>query len=139
MIVKISELKEKMLTAMINRGLSKKEAEIVVEPFIEAELRGKRTHGINKFFVIDDGLALRGKPKIIRDKFNYTLIDGNKELGFICSDMATDIAIKKTKEFGNATIGLINSFYFSVLWPYARRITKEGFISIIMKSGGPAG
>lgn len=139
MKVKISDLKAKMLQAMITRGLSQKEAEIIVEPFIEAELRGKRTHGINKFFVIDEGLASRGKPEVVRDKFNYTLIDGHKEMGFICADMATEIVIKKAKEFGNAMVGVTNAFYFSVLWPYARKIAQEGLIGIIMKNGGPAG
>lgn len=124
---------------MTIRGLSEKEATIIVEPFIEAELRGKRTHGINKFFVIDEGLSSRGKPEIIRDKYNYTLIDGHKELGFICAELAIDIAIEKTKIYGNAMVGLINSFYFSVLWPYARRAASQGLITIIMKSGGPAG
>ncbi len=139
MKVKIRELEEKMIQAMTKRDLSEKEAKIIVEPFIEAELRGKRTHGINKFFVIDDGLASRGNPEVTRDKFNYTLIDGHKELGFICADMATDIAIKKAKEYGNAMVGVINAFYFSVLWPYARKMAQEGLIGIIMKSGGPAG
>jgi LDH2 family malate/lactate/ureidoglycolate dehydrogenase len=139
MLIKISELEEKMLQAMTRRGLSEQDARVVVEPFIEAELRGKRTHGINKFFVIDDGIAKRGKPEIVRDKFNYTLIDGHKELGFLCANMATEIAVRKAKEFGNALVGVTNAFYFSVLWPYARKIAEEGLIGIIMKSGAPAG
>lgn len=85
-----AELKAKMITAMTVRGLSPQEAEVVATPFIEAELRGKRTHGINKFFVIDDGLHNRGEPRVIRDKFNHVHVDGNKELGFICADMAME-------------------------------------------------
>lgn len=139
MNVPIATLREKMMTAMRKRGLTEKEAKIVVEPFIDAELRGKRTHGINKFFVIDDGLKTRGTPEIIRDKFNYALIDGKHELGFICADLATDIVIKKTKTFGNAICALTNTLYFSVLWPYAQKIAGEGFLSIIMKGGGPSG
>src|SRR5476651_45424 len=99
MKVQITDLKAKMIQAMTIRGLSNEEAEIVVAPFIEAELRGKRTHGINKFFVIDDGLKSRGKPTIVRDKFNHALINGNKELGFICADMAIDLAIEKAKTY----------------------------------------
>lgn len=137
--VTIPDLKDKMLAAMTIRGLTAKEAEIVIAPFIEAELRGKRTHGINKFFVIDDGLHNRGTPRIIRDKFSYALIDGNKELGFLCADMAMDMAIQKAKQHGSGIVGLTNAFYFSVLWPYARKAAEAGLVSIIMKSGGPAG
>lgn len=140
MQIKIEELQNVMLQAMRARGLSSEEALQVVEPFIEAEIRNKKTHGISKFFMIEDAIASREeKPEIITDKFNYALINAHKELGYITAQFATDILIDKAKEYGNSMVGVINSYYYSMAGIYARKVAKAGFVSLIFNNGGPQG
>lgn len=129
-----------MQTSLTTRGLTKEEAVMVAEPFIEAQLRGKKTHGISKFLLIDEAIQKReGKPTIIKDKNNYALIDAHKELGYISAQFAVDILIKKAKKFDNATIAVINSYYYSMAGIYARRVAEAGFVGIILNNGGPQG
>lgn len=139
MKVKISKLKKVLIASLVHRGLSKTNAEIVAEPLLEAELLGKKTHGINKILVLDNAIKNRkGKPKVIKDKFNYAMIDANKELGFISANFATDLLIKKARKYGNACVAVVNSYYYGIVGVYARKIADAGFVGIILNNGGPA-
>lgn len=140
MKIKVTELEEVLQRSLTNRGLTQQEAQAVAEPFLEAQLRGKKTHGISKFLLIDDAINKReGKPEIVKDKFNYALIDAHKELGYLTAQFATDILIEKAKKFDNATVGVINSYYYSMAGIYARKVAKAGFVAIILNNGGPQG
>lgn len=139
MKVRIEDIKYLMELSLQRRGLTKEESLIVVEPFIEAELRGKKTHGICKFFLLEDAISnRRGSPKIIKDKFNYALIDAQKELGYISAQYATDVLIEKAEKYDNGIVSVINSYYYSIAGIYAEKVSKAGFISIILNNGGPA-
>lgn len=139
MQIKIRELQDLMLQSLRIRGLSTNEAKIVAEALIEAELMGKKTHGIGKIFLLEDAIKLRGgKPEIIKDKGNYTLVRAHKELGHISAQFAVDVLLKKAKEFENAVVATIDSFYYAMAGTYARKISEAGFVSIILNNGGPA-
>lgn len=139
MEIKIDQLKKVFIEALALRGLSRSEAEIVAEPFVEAELAGKKTHGISKFLLIDEAIRLRqGKPEIVKDVFNYALIDAHKELGYLSAQFATDVLIRKAHEFGNAMVATVNSYHYSMAGIYARKVAKAGFISVMTNNGGPS-
>jgi len=139
MKISLTDLKLKLETILRYKGLSAHEAEIVAEPFIRAELSGKKTHGITKFFLIDEAITMReGRPEIIKDKMNYALIDAHKELGYITAQFACDQLIEKAKKFDNAFIAVNNSYYFSMAGMYAEKIADAGFISVVLCNGGPA-
>lgn len=139
MIVQIPELRRRFVDALTRRGLSDDEARIVAEPFVEAELAGKRTHGIMKFVLLDDAIRNReGKPEIVRDAFNYALIDAHRELGYLSAPFAASVLIEKARAFGNAIVATKNSYYFSLAGIYARQVAEAGFLAIIANNGGPA-
>lgn len=139
MTIQISELHAAIIAILLNKGLNQHEAEIVAESFVRAECSGKKTHGIAKLFLLDDALKLReGKPEIIKDKFNYALIDAHKELGYLSADFACDILIDKAQKFENAFVGVNNSYYFAMTGVYAEKVARAGFVSIMMCGGGPA-
>lgn len=139
MDIQISDLRNTLLTALRFRGLTPKEANIVAEPFLEAELSGKKTHGITKFFLIDEAIKnRRGQPRIVKNNFNYALIDAQQELGYISAQFATAVLIKKARLYGNALVATRNSYYYSMAGLYARKVAEAGFISIITNNGGPA-
>lgn len=139
MQVDITEFKKVCSAALTLRGLTLAEAEIVIEPFVLAELAGKKTHGIAKFFLIDEALRSRiGRPEIVRDRFNFVLIDARRELGYLSAQFATDVLIQKAREFGNSIVATKNSYYYSIAGIYARKVAEAGFVSIITNNGGPA-
>lgn len=139
MKIKIPDLKDKLIVSLTARGLTDDEANTVAEPFLEAELQGKKTHGISKFLLIDEAIQKReGKPEIVKDKHNYALIDAHRELGYISAQFAVDTLIGKVKEYDNATVAVVNSYYYSMAGIYAKKIAKAGFVGVVLNNGGPA-
>ena len=135
----ITNLRDLFLTILRAKGLSEEESNIVVQPFLKAELSGKRTHGITKFLVHCEAIAKReGKPEIVRAKFNYALIDANKEIGYLSVPFAINILVNKAKQYGNSIVAIKNSYYFGITGVYAEEIAKAGFIGIVQANGGPA-
>lgn len=135
----IQEFRQILIDFLIAKGFSNSEAHTVAEPYIIAELMGKKTHGISKFLLLDKPIAAReGKPEIVKDKFNYALINAHKELGQLSADFACDILIEKASQFDNATVAVVNSYYYTMAGLYAEKIARAGFIALIYNNGGPA-
>lgn len=82
MNVKIFEIKKKLLDVIQKESLTLKEAEVIADQYLDAELRGKKSHGLGKFFVelryFKDRIS---KPKIIKEKGPVALVDANREIG----------------------------------------------------------
>lgn len=124
---------------LTQRGFTEAEATIVAEPYITAELMGKKTHGISKFLLLEKPIAAReGKPETVKDKFNYALVNAHKELGQLSANYACDILIEKAREFDNATVAVVNSYYYTMAGLYAEKVARAGFIALIYNNGGPA-
>lgn len=139
MTIKISELKEKLENGLQKRGLTQSESEIVANGLVEAEKMNKKTHGISKVFVMEEALKTRGsKPKILKDKGNYALVDGQKEIGLLSASFALNILLEKVKSFDNAMVGMTNSFYYTMAGIFAKQIAEAGYIGIVINNGGPA-
>ena len=88
-----------MIASLVKNGVTQKFAEIITEPYIEAKLSGKLTHGLNRFlqYFNVNVKTHRINPKIIKDKFNYAFIDGKKELGHLTALFAIKKLITKVK------------------------------------------
>lgn len=136
--VQLAELKKRMADSLVVRGVSRKRAEVLVEPYVEAELCGKTTHGLSKFFRHHDTIIKTKpvKPLLLRNKFNHAFIDGKKELGHIVSLKAVSIALAKANRFGSSTVGMRNAYWFSMTGTYARMIAERGYIGIVLNNGG---
>lgn len=109
MKVAIHDLTDKITDGLKLRGLSSSDAKIISEALVEAEIRGKKSHGINKAFTMENAIrSIEGRPEIIKDKGNYALIDGHKQIGHIAANFAVDILLKKVEEFDNAVVAVKN-------------------------------
>lgn len=139
MQVKLDVLEKKLVTYLLSKGFNENEARTIAGPLVKAEAIGKKTHGINKIFLIDQAIAQReGKPEVVKDKFNYALIDAHKELGLLSADFASDILIEKAKQYDNATVAVVNSYYYTMASINAEKIARAGFVAMIFNNGGPA-
>jgi ureidoglycolate dehydrogenase (NAD+)/L-2-hydroxycarboxylate dehydrogenase (NAD+) len=139
MKIKIKEINQKITEGLLLRDLSQDDAKIISDALIEAETRGKKTHGINKVFTMEKAIrAVEGRPEVIKDKGNYAFIDGHKQLGHISANFAVDILLKKVKEFDNAVVGVKNSFYYTMAGIYAEKVAREGYVALILNNGGPS-
>lgn len=137
--IAIDSARQKLVEAGKIRGLSQKEAELIADDLLDAEMSGSKTHGVAKLAVINEAIRnRRGSPKVIKDASVYALVDGQGELGQLATNYCVDLLIPKAQEHGLGLVALKNASRYGRLTPYARRIASSGLVAIITNSAGPA-
>lgn len=135
----ITELKAITVELLTRKHFSVLDAEIISNDYIEAECRGKKTHGVDKF--IKEFPLLKkpvGNPEIILDKGSILLINGNHQVGQIAAQFATDLVIERAKKFGTSIVGLKNIQRYGILETWVRKIANSDLIGIIANTSEPA-
>lgn len=137
MKVLINDLKSLCLEILTKKGLSKKDAAIVFNDYLEQELQGKSDHGFQSFIGFGAKLAEPvGSPKIIKQNAGWLFIDGHKNLGQIVCNKYVPVLISKAKKMGIAMMGISNMHSYQMPGTYARLIAEQGLIGIITNYGG---
>ena len=138
MKINISDMQELMEGILLKRGVSRKDAQTVVEDYIWGEKEGKKSHGLMAFPLLVERIARleRGKIVIERQGSSYALINGNKNFGQVVAKKAREIAIKKAKRTGVAVVGTYNMLPFLRPGTQAKLIGEEGKIGIVINNGG---
>jgi LDH2 family malate/lactate/ureidoglycolate dehydrogenase len=139
MKININSLKNLLTDILIKKGFSNKDALFIANDYWNAEISGKRTHGIIKFYkelaFINDKEAT---PRVIKDKGPIVLIDANKEVGPLAAKKAIDLLIKRARKYGVAIVGMKNSQRYGSLSSWSLRIAEADLIGIVINSCEPA-
>lgn len=135
MKIKIKEatnLSNKILEGL---GFSKEEARLITDNLIDAELSGKKSHGLIRIpsikRLIDAGKVSASKKKISIKKETPVslLIDGKNKPAFYVINKALEIAFKKIKRSPILSVGITNATYASgFIGSYARKATEKDLI-----------
>ncbi len=137
--VSIDSVRQKLIEAGKIRGLSNEEASSVAEEYIDAELSGFKTHGVGKFFVINDAIqGRRGTPRVTTESTVMALVDGQRELGSLAARYCINLLIPKARKNGMGLVALRNASRYGRLTPYGKLIAESGLVGIVTNSGGPA-
>lgn len=139
MEINIFVLKSLLIKILRKKGLKQSEAAIIVDEYWEAEISGKRTHGIAKLlkelpYVVDR----KGSPFIITNNKAVVLVDANKEIGQLGAKFCIDILLKRTKCYGIGLVGMKNSQRYGSLSFWVNKIAEANLIGIITNSCEPA-
>ena len=138
MQVRIAELEKMMIEILLNHGMKSDHARIIVEDYLDAEMRGKVSHGIRAFPDVLDGLGQRGEPRVTLDTGHLLCIDGNGESGHIVSRTVLEWATLACAKHGHAIAGMKNVQRIASPGSMARLGAESGMISIIIEYGGQA-
>lgn len=139
MEIDVFVLKSLLIKILKKKGLKQSEAAIIVDEYWEAEISGKKTHGIAKFlkelpYIFDR----KNPPSIVVDNKAVVLVDAKKEIGQLGAKFCIDILIKRTKRYGIGLVGMKNSQRYGSLSFWANRIAEANLIGIITNSCEPA-
>lgn len=135
--VPLDEIRTTLNAICLRYGLTAFEAELVVENYLDAELRGVRSHGVFKFLALPAAIQGRqGKPHIVRDRGFAALVDGERELGILAAQYCVDLAVARAKEYGLGMIALRNASRYGRVAPFGEQIAKAGMFGIITNTGG---
>ncbi|MCW1908323.1 MAG: Ldh family oxidoreductase [Candidatus Saccharibacteria bacterium] len=135
MIVKIDELKAKVLTGIEKLGYKGEDAQIIAEVLLYAQMRGNN-QGITK-------IATGGVPKA-DDVDEYKVVKTNKcgalvsgGHSMVASTRAADLAVELAAEHGVGIVASNHTYTSSgAIGYYARRISKQGYIAFVCVGNG---
>lgn len=137
MKIKVSELKKLTHKTLIKQGYNEKEAIIIADVLLYAQLRGNN-QGVVK--LIGRGIPKNpeSRPiKIVKNTKLSTLFDGGQNMGMLVVKKALDTAITKAKQHGFAISGTHNtSSSTGAIGYWAKKIAEKNLIGFVF-AGSP--
>ena len=140
--VKLKELREFAVQALIKSGVSSENAEITADTLITTDMFGVMTHGMRNLGQYIEkleagGLDAKAEPSIVCEGPAFAIINGNKALGMVSGCKAMKLAVEKAKKVGIAYVGVKNSCHIGAAGYYANLAAEEGMIGLAMSNTDP--
>ncbi|AWR93647.1 Ldh family oxidoreductase [Acidianus brierleyi] len=137
MLTDYNKLKELVTEVLNKRGIE--ESKVIADHFVEAELRGHSSHGVQRLIPLVKGVELGTIRKelcfeVIRETNDSILVDGMHSIGISLWNMLAE------KEFGD-TISIIavrNASHVGFLGYYTEKVAKKGKVGIMIGNAEPA-
>ncbi|WOE49959.1 Ldh family oxidoreductase [Sulfuracidifex metallicus] len=135
--VKIDELKGIMLDSLKRRGVQG--ADVIVNHFLEAELKGHSSHGVQRMIPLLKGLDVGTIRREIsfsveRETNSSLYIDGNRSIGIVL----WDLLIKRVTNSDVFLISVRNASHIGYLGYYTSRLASIGVMSIMFGNAEPS-
>jgi len=142
-VVRAEELFEFAKNALIRVGVPEKDAKVVAEMLVLANLRGIDSHGVVRLHsyierILRGLINPRATPRVIREYGAVALIDGDNGLGPVAAMYAVNIAIEKAKAYGVGIAGVRNANHFGMAAYYGMKIAEKRMIGIVLSNAPPA-
>jgi hydroxycarboxylate dehydrogenase B len=115
----------------------------VARHLVKANLSGHDSHGVIRVpaYVSQIGsgrLVADARPEVVREQLAAAVIDGKRGFGQVAASFALDVALRKAKEVGSATVAIRRCNHIGRLGDYAETASEHGCISfVIYGSAGP--
>jgi LDH2 family malate/lactate/ureidoglycolate dehydrogenase len=126
--------------ALARVGYSGEEARIIVEQLVDNALCGYRFAGLPRILAIarDEKTRTARTPiKTVHETPLSALLDGGNNVGYIVAYKAAELAAKKARERGMASVGAYNSYYSGRNAWFVERIVNQGLVALHIASGQP--
>lgn len=125
-------------------GCSSDHARIVSDHLVDSSLYGHDSHGYLRFSEYprqfkDCGWNPAGVPEIIDERPCTAIVDGNGTMGQVGGKFATEVAMRKAKEHGVATVTLRNASHVCRAGEYPLIASRENMIAMMFTNGGRLG
>jgi uncharacterized oxidoreductase len=116
-------------------GSSAREAELVADQLVEANLTGHDSHGVGMIpryveVLREGGLALNRHVSVRLDAGALLGLDGNRGFGQVMGFEAMEQGMAKAEEHGVAVVGLANSHHIGRIGHWAEQCGSRGFVSM---------
>lgn len=139
MIVDVEDLRSLCQHVLTDRHLSDADAHIVTDILIEAELRGRSTHGVIRLPAIADRISSSArKPMLLaKDGPASASVDGQENLGYLVAHRCARSVIGKADQTGMGVVSGFNTGYCGMLGYYASMIADAGLVGLVMCNTSP--
>lgn len=140
--VRLSEAQARALGEAALRGIGypEDEARIIVDQLVDNALSGYKFAGLPRILAIA-GDEKTQKPRtpvrIVHETPVSALLDGGNNVAYITAYRCAEVAIRKARESGIASVGAYNSYYSGRNAYFVEQIVREGFVAMHSASAQP--
>jgi hydroxycarboxylate dehydrogenase B len=130
------ETLEKAIQAIVAAGGSNaREAKLVAENLVTANLTGHDSHGVGMIpryvdSLLEGGLVVNQHPKVVFDGGAMVSLDGNAGYGQVIGLEAMEIGIGRAKQHGMCVMGLGRAHHLCRIGQWAEQAVAAGLISL---------
>jgi len=116
-------------------GSNAREAKLVAENLVEANLKGHDSHGVGMIpryiqSLVEGGLAVNQAPKIVLDTGPLVRLDGQAGYGQVIGHDTMNIAIERAKKHGLCAVGLHHAHHIGRIGAWAEMAVAAGLVSM---------
>ncbi|MGA0794986.1 MAG: malate/lactate/ureidoglycolate dehydrogenase [Quisquiliibacterium sp.] len=128
-------LKRAIEAIVLAGGSDAREAKIVAENLVTANLTGHDSHGVGMIpryieSLQEGGLRPNSHPQVRFDGGALIALDGQAGYGQVIGLEATDIAIERAREHGVCVMALSNSHHLCRIGQWAEQAVAQGMVSL---------
>lgn len=115
-------------------GSNEREAALVAENLVLANLSGHDSHGVGMLpqyilAVVEKRLRINAAPSVIADHGAILNLDGNMGYGQVIGHDAMELGIRRTRETGVCIVSLRNSHHIGRIGHWGEQCAAAGFVS----------
>lgn len=136
MRIKINKIRKICENILIKHGIPVSDARIITDEYIDGELCGKLSHGLQAFPSIIKRLPIKNRFQVEKETESMVLIDAHGYFGQVIAKKAIEIICRKAKKQGVAIGAIKNMVTFLRPAIPARMIEGKGMIGIVFNNGG---
>jgi uncharacterized oxidoreductase len=134
-VIEPETLRAFVKATFVRAGSSEREASLIAEQLVGANLAGHDSHGVGSLPVylrnVGDGeLPLNQELAVVLDSGPLLLCDGNGGAGQVMGYDAILRGIERTEEHGACVLGLRNSHHLGRIGHWAEQCARAGLVSI---------
>lgn len=137
MIVSVEDLRVLCQEVLTAREMDAADAHIVTDVLMEAELRGRPSHGVIRLPGIARRAVGRRAMMLAKDGPAYALVDGQENLGYLVAHRCARTAIGKADQTGVGIVGGFNTGHCGMLGYYASMMADAGLVGLAMCDTSP--
>ena len=133
------ELRAFVRSVFVALGTTDRDAELVADVLVTADLRGIRSHGVARityFLVRLERGTINARPKLRYDRGSDTtgLLEADEAIGIVAADKAMDEALSMAHAHGSGFVAVANSSHFGYAGYWAQRAMEQGCIGISLSN-----
>jgi LDH2 family malate/lactate/ureidoglycolate dehydrogenase len=136
-VVSVAELETLCREVLETNGFGEEAAAACVAEIVDAERRGRRSHGIAMVPRLLKANESGGEAAIALDGPIFARIDGNGAPGPLVSRLAMDAAMAKARKDGLGAVGARNDSSFLTAGHQPRRAAEQGLVGVAFSVAAP--
>jgi LDH2 family malate/lactate/ureidoglycolate dehydrogenase len=126
----------------IKMGCPEKDASVIAEVFLAAELRNHASHGmirIKDYFELWKSGRINVNPdvKVVHETPSTAVVDGDNAVGMVAARRSMEIAISKASQAGTGWVATRNSNHFGIAGYYAMMALEKDMVGICLTNANP--